>query len=493
MLGFIPEVLGAPFGDFPTAQVGQILPTASRAKRVLEIFLYGGLSPWETLYFVPEYGTPTDPQYPNQQFYTFGGGGPDSVAAALAACGLSAEPNGVPFAPDANGKTVNLGPFAVTLRNRTDLTDRMRLLVMRHDLEPHEAAIPLALSGKRVGLPSLAGLGAHIQRFFNDHGDGSRQSPWSYVFSTGGLPGDNVLAAAATGFHPGTARPLLIKVDSAQALYNLLARSAVGTTTDRQKYDAAIAAYVNRYQDQLRYPGAPDPLRSPRFSDLAQSAVAVSHADAVATVLDPSLFTPLSGNVCGDASSQDIPGMSLKIAAHLLTHPTEPASYVCVSDTGLIEASGGGGYDTHTDNSHDTARNFKNLLDSLAAIINTPGEGNPAKISLDDTMIILNTEFGRTPVPQQGGNGRNHHPYGYVTALIGGPITTAQKGVYGAIGPDGMASTWVTPAEGRIAALLALGIYPFAQEAFFVSDVQGASTEADAITSVTLRTLGYTV
>lgn len=493
LLSYIPEVHGAPFGDFPAASASKMLPAGVRAKRVLEIFLYGGLSPWETLYFVPEYGQPGDPQFPNQQFYTFGGSGADSVSAALSSCGLSAEPDGVPFADDANGKTVNLGPFAATLRARTDMTDRMRLLVTRHDLEPHEAAIPLALSGKRVGLPSLAGLGAHVQRYFLDHDTGSRKSPFSYVFSTGGLPGDNVLAAAATGFHPGTARPLLIKVDSAQELYNLLARNAVGNATDRGNYDAAIAAWVSRYQEQLRYGPTGEILRSKRFSDLAQSSVAVANADAVSQVLDPSLFATVSGSACGDGSSINVPFMSLKIAAHLLTHPTEPASYVCVSDTGLIEASGGGGYDTHTENSHDTARNLKNVLDALVAIVNAPAENDPAKISLDDTLIILNTEFGRTPTAQDGGNGRNHHPYGYVTAFLGGPITSAQKGVYGAIGPDGMASTWITPAEQRIAALLALGIYPFAQESFFVSDVQGAATEDEAVGSVTLRALGYSV
>lgn len=495
-MGYIPSVFGEPFGQFPTASAGKILPSGVRANRILEIFLYGGLSPWETLYFVPEYGTPSDPTFPNQQFYTFGGAthtNAASVSAALSTCGLSAsEPDGVPFAADANGKMVNLGPFAAPLRNRTDLTARLRVLVQRHDLEPHEAAIPLALSGKRVGLPSLAGLGAHVQRYFLDQGTAGRQSPYSYVFSTGGISGDNVNAAAATGFHPGTARPLLVKVDSAQGLYGLLARTKVGSAADRAKYDAGIDAYVKQYQARLKYAGMGDPLRSRRTADLAQSAIAVQNADAIATVLDQSLFAPQSGTACGDSSSYNIPAMSLKIARHLLTHPTEPARYVCVSDTGLLEASGGGGYDTHTDNSHDTARNLKNLLDQLAAMINTPGENDPTKIDLDDTMIILNTEFGRTPVSQSG-NGRNHHPYGYVTAFIGGPITAQQAGVYGAIGPDGNAQTYLTPSESRIAALLALGIYPFAQESFFVSDVAGAASEDAAVTSVTKRALGYDV
>ena len=161
---------------------------------------------------------------------------------------------------------------------------------------------------------------------------------------------------------------------------------------------------------------------------------------------------------------------------------------MCVSDVGLFEASGGGGYDTHTDNARDTATNFDNMLKSLLGIINAPGETNPNKISLDDTLIILNTEFGRTP-RAQGTTGRNHHPYGYVTAFIGGPTT---KGVSGAIGPNGQADMYATPAQNRIAALLALGIWPFSPEAFAVSDVPSATGEVDAALKAMQMCLGRT-
>jgi hypothetical protein len=207
--------------------------------------------------------------------------------------------------------------------------------------------------------------------------------------------------------------------------------------------------------------------------------------------VSPNLFASQTRAVCHSNQHRDIPLVALSAAAHLLTHPTEPASYVCVSDTGLYEASGGGGYDTHTDNARDTAVNFDNMLQSLLAIINAPGENDPTKISLDDTLVILNTEFGRTPGPQ-GPTGRNHHPYGYATAFIGGPITSAQKGVTGAIGPDGMATMYATPSENRIAALLALGIWPFAQEAFAVSDIPGASSELEAATQAMTKILGRT-
>jgi len=485
----------APFGEVPTEAVGAMLPMEARATNVLEVFLYGGLSPWETLYMVEEYGTPSDPTYPNQQFYTFGGTGSSSVSRALSDCNFpGGEPMGEFFAKDANNADVNLGPFAYRLRQRADITARMRLLVQKHTLEPHEAAVPQALTGKGVGIPSAAGLGSHMQRYFAERADASRKSPFSYVFAVGGLAGDNVSAAASTGLHPGVARPLLIKIDNAQGFTDLLARGEVGSLDSRDKYDQVVSAYADQYRNRLRWQGQGDPVRSTRFTDAEQAIKAVGGVDAISAVMDSSLFIDQAGLACGDSNSQDIPGMSLNAARHLLTHPTEPARYVCVSDIGLYEASGGGGYDVHSRNSVDTARNFDNLLRNLTAIINMPGENDPTKLDLDKTLIILNTEFGRTPFAQGGGSGRNHHPYGYVTAMIGGPVTAAQSGIHGAIGPNGLATgDYIKPTENRIAALLALGIWPFSPEGFGVSDVRNAGDEVAAAKAVALRALGYSL
>jgi hypothetical protein len=484
-----------PFGEAPSGAGGVLLPESARAQSVLEIFLYGGLSAWETLYLVEEYGRPDDPEYPNTQFHTFGGTGSASISAALDSCAFpSGEPIGVPFATDENGAQVKIGPFAHRLRQRADWMDRMRILVQRHRLEPHEAAVPQALTGKPVGQPAAAGLGSHINRYFNERADASRQTPFSYVFATGGISGDNVSAAAATGLHPGLARPLLIKIDNAAGFTELLARREVGTLDSRDRYDQLMSVYIDQYEQRLRWKGAGEPVRSARFRGVELAVEAMGGADAIRSVMDASLFVERSGSACGDSRSFDVPGTSLNAARHLLTHPTEPARYVCVSDIGLREASGGGGYDCHSRNSNDTARNFDNLLRNLDAIINAPGENDPSKIDLDKTLVILNTEFGRTPWNQEGGSGRNHHPYGYVTAFIGGPITSAQKGIYGAIGPSGTAGTnHIRPAENRIAALLALGIWPFSPQSFSLSEVKGASDELQAARAVTERALGYSL
>ena len=472
----------AAFGAFPAGSESVLLPDGVRAKRVLEIFLYGGLSPWETLYYVPTYGMPSDPSYPNQQYYTF----KSSNDAMIATCGGTAGSR--PFGTDALGASVEIGPFASKLWARQDVVDRMRVIVQKHTLEPHESAVPQALTGRPVGQPTAAGLGAHVQRARIDAGS-TRAVPHSYVFATGGISSDNVAAAATPGAHPGAARPLLIKTDNAAGFTSLLSRPTLGS--NRTTNDALTQAYVDQYQGRLTWPNQ-GRVRSPRTDDLNVAFATTKNVDAIAAVLRTDaggdLFATQAGVACQVSRSKDIPLIGISAAAHLLTHPTDPASYVCVSDTGIMEASGGGGYDTHTANAHDTAMNFDNMLQSLMAIINAPAENDPKKISLDDTLIILNTEFGRTPTAQ-GGTGRNHHPYGYATAFIGGPTV---KGIAGAIGPDGTASTFGTPAENRVAALLALGIWPFAPESFAVSDIPGATGELDGAMRAMTKFLGRT-
>ena len=158
-------------------------------------------------------------------------------------------------------------------------------------------------------------------------------------------------------------------------------------------------------------------------------------------------------------------------------------------DPGLVGADGGGGYDSHMENSLTQARNARNILASLAALVRRPGEPAEGRIDLDRTLVVLNMEFGRSPTAQ-GTAGRNHWPYGYTQVYLGGPKAT--RGVHGAIGPDGQAIKYASTAENRIACLLALGIWPFGPEGFGVSDVAGAATEIDAAERVLAGVLGRT-
>src|SRR5262245_12322662 len=63
-----------PFGEAPgDPQRSRLLPPGVAADSLLECYLYGGLSAWETFYAVEQYGRPDDPDpaLQNSQIYAF--------------------------------------------------------------------------------------------------------------------------------------------------------------------------------------------------------------------------------------------------------------------------------------------------------------------------------------------------------------------------------------------------------------------------------------
>jgi hypothetical protein len=498
-----------PFGEIPVDKGSSMLPEQFRAQSVLECFLYGGLIPWETFYCVPGRGQADETwAYTNYPF----------MIKAAQGCGPefdgAADEPFTYFAKDSNGQEIFFGPYMKKLLARPDILARLRIVINRHTLAPHEAAIPLVASGRTLGNPSLAGLSTHVNRYFVDRDTaGAHPPPFAYGFATGSnfIPNDGVLSLVAQGLHPGQARPLLIKVDNAARLNTLLSRTTVGTLDERAQYDALLSLYFDQYAQRLRLGSGSEVVRAAKFQELLQSSRTVAKTDIIQQMFPPELFTAIPGSSCyqvnGTADNMtfsqnpltagaagNIPAMSLQLATHLLTHPTYPARHCTVVDVGLIQADGGGGYDTHSNGPWRQASNFNNFLDQLLPRINKPGEGDPNKIDLDKTMVILNSEFGRAPGRQSpGSQGRNHWPNGFPQIYIGGPIGTEQAGIYGAIGEDGNATLYTTPAENRIAALLALGIYPFDAVAYSGSDAQGQTQEAPAARSIIQRVLGHQV
>ena len=127
----------------------------------------------------------------------------------------------------------------------------------------------------------------------------------------------------------------------------------------------------------------------------------------------------------------------------------------------------------------------------LVDIIAKPGEVAPDKLNLDETLIVLNAEFGRSP--ELVLTGRRHYPDAYTTMLIGGPIAKAQKGIVGAIDMNAKPVKPVSPAELRMAILLALNIWPFEEDLFSYTQVKGAQNEQDAIIRLKNDILGVPV
>ncbi|HWB75653.1 MAG TPA: DUF1501 domain-containing protein [Nannocystaceae bacterium] len=483
----------AGWGVWPSDKMSSILPADYQVSRVLELNMNGGMNPWDTFYGVPDWGV-DDFTFGNQFAPGAVGINPPQMSRddRFAACGFAGDLF-VPFnAADANGVDLFLGPWTFPFRDRPDILDRMRIVVQRHDVVAHEGANPLAFSGDRLGHPRLAGIGTAIQRYFSENpeaGGGLRAAPYSYVLYPGiGFSTFNSLSASAVGFHPGSARPLGVTVTPNSMLSQLLARTG---PYDRAAFDEAITVYRQAYEARLKTGGVGAPTRSAERGNYEYADYSRRHAVELQTVLSQDLFQPIAPGAveCGAAMQQmyDMPQMQANLAANLLTRDTDEARYVLWIDAG-INPHPNGGHDSHTLHTVQAAQNYPHTFRALANII---GDG-PGQLSLDDTMIVINTEFGRTPgrQPEGGATGTNHWPWGYVSIFIGGPVRS--RGCYGAItyapgdvNTNGYASEYATPAENRMMVLQAMGIYPFSSQSYAVGDVRGGVTdEVEATTRV---------
>jgi hypothetical protein len=481
-LGLLPRRASAAWGDAPSTALLDLLAPGERAERCLEVFLYGGLAAFQSFYVVPEYGTPDnpDPALRNTQWYLFN----EDHQSVYNPCNFGTSDTWLtPFAADSLGYTVHLGPLVTAFKSRPDILARMRVVVLSHEFEPHEAAIPYMMTGLRLGNPRMSGLGAHIQRYWKERDTTGRVIPWSYVFTP--VADDsafNTHTAAAVGMQPGYSRPLKLTTSATMNLSELIGRLNIDDD------DTRLNAYLTWLADQEmgRYadPVSGDLLRSRVLGDHDFAMRSLVNARALQEVLPSDLFAVGNSTVCGSTQS-DVSAMSLRAAVSLLTHPTAPARYVNVIDGGF-QFYGGLAYDSHSTHIDTHATNQHHLLSTLAERINEPAEGDPSKIDLDDTLILLNAEFNRTPYAQ-GFGGTNHFPHGMVAVMIGGPV---QPGVTGALGPDGYAVDALNPSEYRAAALAALGIYPFSVESFAVGDMQSASSELDALQYLNQTVLG---
>jgi len=456
--GDLPPALPS-FGDWPTPTIPQF--------KILEVFLYGGLSPWETFFHRPGL---VDPWYGQQ----------GDLQALPWGCANSPSP--VLETKSIEGD-VALGPLTKPIW-ADHIANRMRVVVMQHGLEPHEAAIPYSITGHVLGRPNFSSLGAAVSHRYRDL---SVPTPIAYAMMPTGLPfgGDNFQAIDATGSHGGEHRPLRLMVGTgSDEFVSQLARPGMGASNRDQVLDY----YRSHYRDHLRWQNDPAPsamARSKGFGGYDASTNTLLNASGLDTLLSGGTV-PLSvgtTNECPEGSLSNSreakTATSIAAAAKLLT--LDPAMggarHCCVVDGGVRLASGGATYDTHSsDNITATARNLWETLSALSNVIQDPDlPADPNKINLDDTLVVLKTEFGRTPnLSNPGNSGRDHWPQGYVNVLIGGPVEAAGGAkVIGAMDAGGVAisNQFYTPSELQAALMIAAGIYPFEPENFGVGDM----------------------
>jgi hypothetical protein len=454
--------------------------------KVLDIYLCFGASQWETLWLPGNGGGAPG-------FTAHGMGSPN-----LALNNLNWLANAGPFpcnvmdlppsptdahffADQTGGGRIYWGAPAKPIYRRPDILSRCRMVTQFHDLMPHEAAIPYCLTGLTLGNPRMAGTGSAIQRRAREVSQSQplpvSPLPVSYVLHSGdGFPAS---MAAATGEHPGSSRPLVIQVRTNNNFVDNLLRANITAESDN-----LLLAVRHEYRDRLRFRGFGDPIRSAGFEGYWVAAELLKNAPTLRSlfnnnllVIDQSQPVPVCPTHPTGSSSNSLPGTKtmLHAAASLLS--SGPARYVGVMDSGRA-----GSYDTHGSDAQShhhvlrTCANFYDVLKHLADIIHHPTDNPLGKLKLDDTMVVINTEFGRTNYVN-GSNGRDHWPVGYVSTIIGGPIAAGTGAtIRGAIDRTGalegytVADHRYSPADVRGAILLAAGVDPFAAGNFGVAD-----------------------
>jgi len=482
----------AGWGTWPSDREDLLIPEDLRPQSVLELCFHGGITPWETFYTMPTWGEADntflhlfmdEPVVNPLNFY-------NSI------CQYDDVDYTTEFAPNAVGETVSLGPWLRPLKQRPDILDRMRILVQSHTVLAHEGANPVSFTGDFLGNPRLAGIGAPIQRYFSEQPGGERAVPYAFVLYPGGsgFSGFNVGSASAIGFHPGSARPLNVTVSQTSQLATLLSRPGLDQSNP-EAFDAAVSHYVQAYENRFRPGGVGQVARSLERGNYGFANFARQSAGELIEVLSSDLFAEIQGQTCPAGAGQiatqnvDMPAMMANVARSLLTRTTNRARYVNWIDTGIFPRPEIG-YDVHNEHVLYTSRSVPHTLQQLVNIIRDPNNPTPDDdqlIDLDQTLVVINMEFGRTPYRQvPGSTGTNHWPYGYVNVMIGGPIRDDSRSpgpsIYGNITDDGYAQSYVTPTENRIMVLSALGIYPFSSQSYAVADVRTAEDEIQAAT-----------
>ena len=119
-----------------------------------------------------------------------------------------------------------------------------------------------------------------------------------------------------------------------------------------------------------------------------------------------------------------------------------------------------GGWDTHDNNFERVAENAATLDDGLSALLqDLNSEG-----LIDETLVVVATEFGRTPTIQADRNGRNHYPQAFTCLLAGGGIKGGFR--YGKTDKEGreVIENMVTVPDFNATIAMAMGL-PIEEEA----------------------------
>lgn len=433
--------------------------------KVLEVFLNGGADLWPHLFrtsFV------NDVSLVNPGLATI----PTSTWNTLFA--PVTEPTWVPTGPSdtqlfgtlPGAGDVRWGPAARPLW-QAGLGARTRMVVVGHEFFPHEAGVPLALTGTSLGRPSGFSLGAALNR-----NRLAGEAPVGFVVPvrSSGIPGHILAAASAVGFHGAGNRPVVIGCGN-DSIFSNIARDTPGAgILARSDGDVLRNYYNGRYRSML-VRGATR-TRSVGYDAYEGSlGTLVDHEGVASRLSEPGLtfVNPSTSTVVNNPTAT-----AIRAAAGILA---AGAQHVTVLDSD---------WDTHANAAGPTPEAYALfilrktywLTHALAEVVDS------GALDLSDTLIFIHSEFGRN---HEAANGTGHYPAGYPVLLMGGPVVT--PGIAGDLtspGTNPVSDGTYGVADVRAAVALAAGLDPWHTEMYSQSDrwlgeaVQDYGTPSDA-------------
>jgi len=452
------------------------VPGRGRSYKVLEIYFAGAPAHRETFWV----------EQPDELPVNRGLGSLDPLNEALLASGAPGDwtqwllgrgdwLNSAYRVGTAGSRSVHLGPGFAPLVEPDGLgrrlADRLRVVAMGHDIEPHEGAHPLTILGERGRNPNDAAFS--VAPVLHRH-----SGKLSFCLYDSAMA-DARYVAQYTGFtgpHGTRYSPVALAFDNAQALAQL-------SGSRIPERDALLEHYRTVFGAGLEY-GYPTAVGS-RARSTATTAYDAALEAALATPRFSSALGRLTAST-GASLWDNGSRRAIQAAVELLQGGL--SQYICVADAGVIGDSFGANsrYDSH--NVSDATRhaaihtgNFLNVLRTLR------DEVDAGRLDLDDTLVVLNCEFGR----YYARGGTEHCHRGYAIGLLGGPVQA--RGLQGDLPftatDDGMAfersqPAWATgsprggralgPPDLRAAVLQAAGVHPFQTDVYDADDTSAS-------------------
>ncbi len=321
-------------------------------------------------------------------------------------------------------------------------------------------AIPTAVDGVRIGesLPLIAkrldraalvrsltsNQGAHEQGEYlmrtGYQARGTIQHPClpSWISAVGGRAGT---LPAAVVINPGSRHP------GAGFLAGVHAPVPIGDPAKglaHSRRPATVSA--ERYRRRLDLLAAQDQAFLAIHPDRAVQAYTDLHREAVALMDSPDL--------AAFDLTQEPAAARDRYGEHAFAQGCCLARRLVENGVRAVEVTLGG-WDTHDDHFDRFAVNARILDGAVAALLDDLSERG----LLADTLVVVASEFGRTPVIN-GNEGRDHHPKAFSALLAGAGIRPGA--VHGATDERGMAvaADPVRPADLMATIATALGLDP---------------------------------